>query len=195
MFPDYVFQERQDLADRIATAPRDFLDDNAAALLQILWELQKSLVLELSVIQGVKQLDLSDSITVHDYAAKFGNYVAQRDFNLERTSCGAIARIYGNQVKALRGGTPTDRQRVNELTSLVQMFASADVAFTDEIEPVMDRALDALRAIDSLVGSGNLDNARRRQSDFAHKYEGELARLKRAIRSMSQVGNKLVEEL
>jgi hypothetical protein len=195
MFPDHVFQERQELAEKIAKAPRDYRDNNAGALLQILWELQKSLALELSVIQGVKQLDLSDATTVHDYAIKFGDYVAQRDFNLERTSCGAIARVYDNQVKALQGGNPTDQQRVGSLTSLVLELGSADRRFTEEIEPVMDHALDALRTIDSLVDSGNLDQARRRQSDFAREYEGELARLKRTIRSMSDVGNQLIEEL
>jgi hypothetical protein len=60
MFPEEVFRERQELAEKIANAPVEYLQDNAAALMRIIWELQASLALELQVIHGIKRLNLAD---------------------------------------------------------------------------------------------------------------------------------------
>src|SRR4051794_4168506 len=99
VFPTEVFDERRELVERMANVPSDYLANNLVSLMRLIGEFQASLVLELQVIQGVKNLDVSDSATVRDYVKQFSDYVARRAFDLECTSCGQIGRIYDKQVR------------------------------------------------------------------------------------------------
>jgi hypothetical protein len=195
VFPDQVFHERQELANKMASAPSGYLANNLAALMRLLREFEASLVLELQVIQGVKRLDVSDSAAVRAYVDRFSDYVAQRAFNLERTSCSAIRRIYQEQLQDLQEGSISDTETVEDLEHFVESFAYADAEFTEEIEQVMERALKALQEIDALAQANQTDDARTRQQQFNTEYEGEPRRLKHTIRVMSDAGNRLVEAL
>ena len=280
MFPKEVFTERQQLCAAIRQLPRDQLKDNAQALLIIVGEFERSLALELRIIQQVKNLALDDSRAVGDFASNFEDYVAQRRFNLERTRCGQIRRIYQQQIgagatgpgpythyelglqvllhqidhndarysealiyqqrltenidRASYGNTPTndaDRAMIieslnilaldklgksfndlcnrsrstagqapttplsHELEGLLQRFAYADAEFTEQIEPVMQRALEAVQTINGHVQNGELAEARRYQQEFDQEYKGELTRVRRAIDDMAQVGNQLLDLL
>jgi hypothetical protein len=194
VFPDEVFKERQQLSERIAAAPGDYLQDNGAALLRIVWELQASLALELQVIQGIKRLDVTDARAVAVYVDRFSDYVERRDFNLERTSCGRIARIYWQQIRVLEGG-PGGGQRVTDLDRLLQGFADADRQFTEEIEPFMKRALATLTGIRDATAAGRIEEATVRQAQFAEEYRAEVERLKSTITGMSRVGESLLAGL
>ena len=194
MFPDHVFDERQELGEKIAAAPSDYVRDNAAALLRIVWELQASLALELQVIQGIKRLDIADVQTLSDYVDRFSDYVDRRDFNLERTSCGRIANIYWQQIRTLEGG-PVGQQRVKDLDELLQRFTDADREFAEEIEPFMDRALTTLTGMRDAVLAGKADEAKAEQERFAHEYKAEVQRLKATITNMTRVGESLLAAL
>ena len=191
MFPDEVFNDRRELAEKIATASPDFLRDNSAALMRIIWELQASLALELQVIQGIKRLDPDDKTSVAEYREKFADYVERRDFNLERTSCGRIGRIYYEQILPLErapGGPP----RAAELHELLRGFSSADAEFTEQIEPFMSQALDVVTA---MRDAADPTESAARQREFADSYRDEVQRLKDAIAKMSRVGDSLLEKL
>jgi len=194
VFPEHVFKERKELGEKIAAAPPDYLHDNAAALLRIIWELQSSLGLELEVIQGIKRLDVADAQVVADYAEQFSDYVERRDFNLERTSCGRIANIYWRQIRALEGGS-LHEQRVEEIDRLLQQFAQADRRFTEDIEPFMRRAEETLVSIRNAARDNDTDEAKRRQDQFAREYKDEVQRLKSMITEMSRVGESLLARL
>lgn len=194
MFPDEVFTERQQLLEKIATASGDFLQDNAAALMRIVWELQASLALELQIIQGIKRLDVSDAPTVADYVDRFDDYVERREFDLERTSCGRIANIYWQQIRALEVA-PVPQERLTQLDELLQRFADADRRFTEEVEPFMDRALATLTAIRDAAVSGEVSEAKARQTQFSEEYKAEVQRLKSSIAEMTEVGQSLLARL
>jgi len=195
MFPVSVFIEREEFAREVINLPPNYKNDNAAALLRIIWELQKSLMLELQVTQGVKRLDLSDARIVRDYANSFEDYVQRRTFDLERTSCHMITELYKKQVRAFPIGSAAEQQQVSQLEAHLQGFDNADVRFTEEIEPIMDRALEAMKEISSLVDSGDLQSAKRKQADFALEYDQELARLKTTISLLNRVGTDLIAAL
>jgi hypothetical protein len=281
MFPKQVFDDRRQLCKEIQQLPPDQLRDNAQALLIIVAEFQRSLELQLRIIQQVKGLDLGDRDSVQDFTSNFADYVGQQRFNLERTRCNQIRRIYRQQIVAgatgpdryvpyevgLRlllngmgrdhdrftealtyeqrlteniddatryGDTPTndaDRARIiaglnklaletlgesfndlckrarsstgqapatplsRELEDFLQRFGNADLQFTEQIEPLVYRALDAVKIINGHVQSGELGEARRLQQEFAREYEGELDRVGRAIDEMTQVGNQLIDLL
>lgn len=194
MFPDHVFKERQELSEKIAIAPSDYLQNNAAALMRIVWELQASLALELQIIQGIKSLNVTDAQTVSNYVNQFSNYVDRRDFNLERTSCGRIANIYWQQIRVLEGG-PVGQQRVTELDELLQRFADADRQFTEEIEPFMNQALTTLTRIRDAATAGKTDEAKAQQDQFEQEYRAEVQRLKSTITGMNRVGELLLAKL
>ena len=104
MFPPQVFEQRRQLSDMIAALPPDVLKDNAAALLNLLKEFQRSLALELHVIESVEDLDVGDAEAVTAFYRDFKHYVNDRTFDLERTRCSQIRRIYDQQVEARRRG-------------------------------------------------------------------------------------------
>ncbi|MEO7908009.1 MAG: hypothetical protein ABIV47_00030 [Roseiflexaceae bacterium] len=282
MFPKEVFTERRQLHDAIQKLSPDQLKDNAQALLIIVGELERSLELELRIIQQVKNLALDDSRAVGDFANSFEDYVGQRRFNLERTSCGRIGRIYRQQISAgatgpglythyelglqvlllqlknrkdarygealiyqqqltenidsaIRYGETSDtthrraiiidnlnhlaldrlgesfndvckRSRLTagqapanpvsrELDIFLAQFEHADAEFTEQIEPVMQRALEAVQTINAHVQNGELAEARRYQQEFDHEYKRELHRVGQAIDEMTQVGNQLLDLL
>src|SRR5712692_7976164 len=122
MFPDEVFKDRRELCEKISALPPDYLKDNGAALLAITSEFQRSLALELQIIHRVKRLDVEDREEVDDFAMKFADYVNQRGFELERTRCSQITRIYGTRIASLRGGTPTDQNRAKDLEHFLERF-------------------------------------------------------------------------
>lgn len=194
MFPEEVFKERQEFAAKIAEAPPDYLKDNAAALLRIIWEMQASLALELQVIQGIKRLDVTDAAVVSSYLERFSDYTDRRDFNLERTSCRRIANIYHNQIRILEGGSG-GAQRAPELDQLLGQFAHADQQFTEAIEPFMDRTRVTLIGICDAATANRIEDARALQDEFAEAYRVEVQRLKSTINEMSEVGCSLLERL
>jgi hypothetical protein len=195
MFPDEVFKERKDLAREIATAPADYVKDNAAALLRIIWELQASLGLELQVIQGIKRLDVANVSTMSEYLDKFSDYVDRRDFNLERTSCGRIANIYWQQIRPLQSAPDGVDQQVNDLDMLLQRFTTADMQFTEQIEPFMQHALTTLRDMHGAATSGRFDAARAQLDEFAKNYASEVERVKATLRELNDVGQSLLVRL
>jgi hypothetical protein len=195
MFPDEVFKERRELCEKISAVPPDYMKDNVAALLAITSEFQRSLALELQIIHRVRRLGVEDREGVDDFAMKFADYVAQRGFDLERTRCGQISRIYRTQIASLRGGTLTDQSRVKELEDFLERFENADREFTEEIEPVMARALATVQKINGYVQANETAEARQCQTDFVRQYEDESKRLKEAIKGMNQLGNRLIDEL
>lgn len=194
MFPDHVFEEREELSEKIATAPLDYLQDNSAALLRIVWELQRSLTLELEIIQGIRNLNVAHAQAVESYLANFSNYVERRDYNLERTSCHRIANSYWAQIRVLEDGMGGAR-RVTELDDLLQRFAEADRTFTEDIEPFMKRALETLTRIRDAASGGKTDEAKAQQRQFTEEYRAEVQRLKATITSMTQVGESLLARL
>lgn len=104
MFPSSVFTERRQLSDMIAALPPAVLKDNAAALLNLLNEFQRSLALELRVVSSVEELDVSDPAGVTAFYRDFKRYVNDRTFDLERTRCSQIRRIYDQQIEVRRHG-------------------------------------------------------------------------------------------
>lgn len=104
MFPPQVFEQRRQLSDMIAALPPDVLKDNAAALLNLLNEFQRSLALELHVIGSVEDLDVNDAAAVTAFYRDFKRYVNDRTFDLERTRCSQIRRIYDQQIEVRRRG-------------------------------------------------------------------------------------------
>ncbi len=105
MFPPQVFEQRRQLSDMIAALPPEVLKDNAAALLNLLNEFQRSLALELRVIGSVEDLNVDDAAAVTAFYRDFKRYVNDRTFDLERTRCSQIQRIYDVQIKSRRQGT------------------------------------------------------------------------------------------
>ncbi len=104
MFPPQVFEQRRQLSDMIAALPPEVLKDNAAALLNLLNEFQRSLALELRVIGSVEDLDVGDAAAVTAFYRDFKRYVDDRTFDLERTRCSQIRRIYDQQIEVRRRG-------------------------------------------------------------------------------------------
>lgn len=194
MFPDHVYQERTELLEKIATADTAFLEDNAAALMRITWELQASLALELQTVQRIRRIDVSKIAAVDDFAQAFSDYVDQGSYNLQRTSCGRIGDIYWHQIRALED-TPAGARGVAELDELLQRFTDADAQFTDEIEPFMSRARDVVLAIRDDAVAGRMEEARQRRDDFATEYRDELAKLRSAITDLNNVGRELLARL
>src|SRR5262245_2333419 len=126
---------------------------------------------------------------------KFDDYVQQRGFNLERTRCGQIARIYETQIASHRGGTPADQRRVDDLENFLKGFMHRDDDFTEQIELVMDKALGAVDEINDHVRGGRTAEARQCQANFVRQYEAESGRLKNVIKEMNLLGNRLIDAL
>ena len=89
------------------------------------------------------------------------------------------------------GGTPLSR----DLESFLERFRYADMAFTEQIEPVMQRALEAVQTLNLHVQRQELAEARRYQQAFAQEYQAELRQVGDVIDEMTEVGNQLVELL
>ena len=195
MFPDHVFNDRLELCSKIASVPPEYLSNNFTALLRIISEFQLSLALEFQIIHQVKRLDLDNRDAVNDFATKFRDYVNQRGFDLERTRCSQIKRIYRDQITSLRAGTPSDQNRVVELEDFIRKFEYQDDNFTEQIEPVMARALATVEKINAHVQAGQTSEALQWQTNFNREYEAELKRLKDAIKEMNQLGNRLIDQL
>lgn len=195
MFPDEVFKERLELCSKIASVSPEYLNNNFTALLNIISEFQRSLALELKIIHQVKRLDIKNRDAVNDFATKFKDYVDQRRFNLERTRCSQIRKIYSNQITSRRAGTPSDQNRVDDLEDFLRKFTEQDIKFTEQIEPVMDKALAAVQDINDNVKADQTSEARQRQTDFILEYEAEVKRLNDTIKKMNQLGNDLIDQL
>jgi soluble cytochrome b562 len=71
----------------------------------------------------------------------------------------------------------------------------ADNDYLDDIEAVVDVALNHIREIDDLVQAGDVDAARAVQRRFALATDGDVARLKAALRRMNDLGNELVDRM
>jgi len=98
MADNTYLQAREALPSAAVTLPPDFLDGNAAGLLQIIHELQRSLVVELKMIRSVSGLKLADASeqtrnVVEEALAALEAYVDDRSYDTERTHCHNIDLI------------------------------------------------------------------------------------------------------
>jgi hypothetical protein len=194
MFPDTVLAQRQEFVTQVAAAPPTYLDDNFAALMRIIGELQASLALELQVIQGIKRLQLDDVKSLTDYFNKFSDYVDSRGFDLEKTSCSRISDVYWNQIRS-RDGAYSSSEQIKELDELLNIFTTADSEFTEEIETFMDGSLDKVRQMRDAASEGRIDDARQVQQEYADEYRAQVDRLKAAISDLSESGTSLIHRL
>jgi hypothetical protein len=106
MFPEQVFNDRLELSKEIAQLSLDQKRDNAQILLTIISEFERSLALEQSIVQRVRRLNVDDRTGVEEFYQHFADYVGQRRFNLERTRCGQIRRIYEAQISGTGAHQP-----------------------------------------------------------------------------------------
>lgn len=195
MFNSEFSEARSELCEKIASVPPEYLKDNAVALMQIIQEFQRSQVLEFRIIQQVKQLNVEDSQKLEDFAMSFNEYVDQRSFDLERTRCSQIGRLYCNQIVALRGGIPSDQDKIKELEQYIKSFINSDLEFIDAIEAAANTALTAVNEIRDFARAGDLARARERQQEFTNKVEGRSRQLKDTITEMNNMGNKIISQL
>lgn len=191
---------REELPSAISTLPPDYLNGNAASLLAIVEELSRSYRLELRIIQAVKDLNVSDPMAVAQFTTNFQNYHQYRDFDKERTHCHNIGRIARTILVPLKAGTQDDLARVEQVEEMISMLGSSDDEFMDEIESVMNRALDAVNRINthvqaSLTDSNQLATALQEQQIFKDEFDPEVARLKTVLKRMNILANDLIDRL
>ena len=195
MFPNEVFAQYKELCSDIAKQSKEYKKENASGLFAILSELQRSLALELSIIQQVRRMSVGDKDGVKEFTWKFEDYIQQREYNLERSSCSRISRILDTQISSLRGGTPSDQDKMNELEQLLRRFVGADNGFVEEIEPIMKSALAAVQEINAYVQEGHISEARQRQNDFVSEYMVRFKQLKDAIQKIRKIGDTLLDQM
>jgi hypothetical protein len=200
MSSNSFIDEREKFLSAVDTLPPDYLNGNAAVLLAIAEELNRSYRLELRIIQAIKGLNVSAPGAVAQFTADFQNYHQSRDFDKERTHCRNIDRITRTLLVPLRAGTQADLARVAQLEGLIMDLGSADLQFMDEIELVMDRALAAVNRINthvqaSLTDPTQLAAARQEQQAFIDEFDPEFARLKTVLKRMNILANDLIDRL
>lgn len=201
MRSNLFIEAREKFPSAVSTLPPDYLQGNAATLLAIAEELNRSYRLELRIIQAIKSLNLSDPKEVAEFTQDFQNYHQSRDFDKERTHCRNIFRITRTLLVPLKaGGTQADRDRVSQLEGFIMMLGDADFEFMDEIQPVMDRALAAVNRInthvqDSLKDPIRLVAARQVQQAFIDEFDPEFVRLKDVLKRMNILANDLIDRL
>ena len=193
-------EAREKLPSAISTLPPDYLNGNAAALLAIVEELSRSYRLELRFIQAINGLNVSDPEKVAQFTTDFQNYHQSRDFEKERTHCRNIDRITRTLLVPLKAGTQADLSRVSQVGNMMSMLGSADAEFMDEIEPMMDRALAAVRRINthvqaSLTDPTQLAAARQEQQAFTNEFNPEFVRMKTLLKRMNILANDLIDRL
>jgi hypothetical protein len=193
-------EAREKLPSAISTLPPDYLNGNAAALLAIVEELSRSYRLELRFIQAINGLNVSDPEKVAQFTTDFQNYHQSRDFEKERTHCRNIDRITRTLLVPLKAGTQADLSRVSQVENMMSMLGSADAEFMDEIEPMMDRALAAVRRINthvqaSLTDPTQLAVARQEQQAFTNAFNPEFVRMKTLLKRMNILANDLIDRL
>lgn len=194
-------EARERLPSAISTLPPGYLDGNAAALLAIVEELKRSYLLELRIIQAIKQLDVTDSKAVAQFTRDFENYHQYRGFDDERTHCHNINRVARTLLVPLEASsTMADRERVVQVKKLLEPLGDADRDFLDEIEPLMGRALAAVKSINAHVQAGQtdparLDAARQERQTFVQEFDPKIAALKAVLRQMNTLANDLIDHL
>jgi predicted ATPase len=193
-------EARDKLPSAISTLPPGYLGGNAAALLAVVEELKNSLRLELRVIQAIKDVDVTQAQSVAKLTQDFENYSQSRDFDQERTHCHNIGRIVNTLLTPLGGGTQADRDRVSQVESLLNSLRYSDSDFLDDIEPIMNRALGALQAINNHAQAGQTDasriaEARREQQAFVQEFGPLLDHLKTTLKQMNTLANDLIDRL
>jgi len=196
---------RSRLAPAISTLPQDYLDGNAAALLMVIEELKKSLLVEFRVIQALKSLDLSEPSQemrelVSSVAHDLEYYSESRLFDTERTHCHNIDRIVRQLLAPLRLPVARDERRIREVMDILEPLRIADNDFLDELEPVIQEVVARAQVInrhvqESVEDPGQLHEARLELEDFRKSIAPRVERLKDLLSQMSELANHLLARL
>lgn len=184
---------RERLPSVVRSQSAEFLDQNAAALYSIVEELRRSYSVELRWLQAVKWLDLRDAGTVRAVRQEVENYSQARLFDDERTHCHSIDRIVQQFLRPHRatGGMA----EVEEVMQVLEPLRMADNDYLDDIEQLMERALDAIRQIDALVQAGDEAAARAEQERFVREMDSTVEQLKSALRQINELGIELIDRM
>jgi hypothetical protein len=178
-------EAREGLASAIHTLPARQRESNAALLLQIVEELGRSYVLELGVIQRVARVDAADPEAIRRLRQDMEDYSDRKLFDGDRTRCHNIDRV----ARELR--------EAGEIAELDQLEASfidplryADKVFLDDIEMLLEEALDAVRDLDE---TERLEDARARQERFREETRGRVTQIKKTLTDMNKVAGELID--
>jgi DNA repair ATPase RecN len=190
-------QLRENVSSVITTLPADYLSGNAAALLRILEELQRSFQEELFLVQAVKNLDIRDYQAVDRLSVFLEDYQQRRLFDRERTHCHNIQRIVYTLLPA--SDTSTDPS-ISELQNVLQPLMDADNEFIDELDSLVARAVDTVRQIKADIQTSYTQPtgyapALATQANFLQEFDPRVQRLKTLMKDMNIRINELIDLL
>jgi hypothetical protein len=204
--PELTYIEaREALPSAALTLPPGFLGGNAAALLQIVHELQRSLIVELKMIQSVTSLQLADPTeqtrtAVQEALRALQAYVDGRFYDSERTHCHNIDLVAASMVAPLSVPVAGGALLARDFAELLQPLRIADNDFLDELQPLAEQTLSALKAIAAHVQATTSDpsrlaTAQQELSTFSADVEQRKRKAKALLSKMSETANKLIDRL
>jgi hypothetical protein len=189
----YGFVEARDkLPSAASSLPTNYKKDNAAALLDISENLKRSYHVELKLISLVSNLDLSDIDEVTGLANYLRLYEQMHDLQNERTHCHNIGRIAKDLMKRYQTGDPQDKQKIEEMDSLLKPLSRADHEMLDNLEPLVTTTLQTVLKIEELARS-DLGAAQQEQREFRLKMGERHESVKKALRELNQLSNELID--
>jgi hypothetical protein len=186
----FVAAREQQLPSAVNTLPRELLETNAVPLMVLVDELAASSMIEIGVIQAVTGVDASNRQAIRTQRTILEDYQQRRLYDRDRTHCSNIDRI-ATQLRAPHEVSGA-RAKLDELDQVLGPLRHADDDLLDEVEQILDAAVETIRKIDE---SSRLADVEAEQTRFASNMTATIERIHANIREMHALRGRLIDLL
>jgi hypothetical protein len=162
--------------------------DNAHLFLAIVEELRRSYVTEMSLIQRVARVNVSDRPAVEELRYQLEDYELQGGRDLDRTHCSSIRRIASEIERGPDAGNP----QVAQVLTLVEPLGRTEAAFIDEIDKALAQAVLVISQIDE---ADRTEEAQRIQAEFQQDRNERLQSISSTLHAMNRTANQMLDIL
>jgi hypothetical protein len=178
------------LPSAVNTLPRELLETNAVPLMVLVDELAASSMIEIGVIQAVTGVDASNRQAIRTQRTILEDYQQRRLYDRDRTHCSNIDRI-ATQLRAPHEVSGA-RAKLDELDQVLGPLRHADDDLLDEVEQILDAAVETIRKMDE---SSRLADVEAEQTRFASNMTATIERIHANIREMHALRGRLIDLL
>jgi hypothetical protein len=186
----FVAAREQQLPSAVNTLPRELLETNAVPLMVLVDELAASSMIEIGVIQAVTGVDASNRQAIRTQRRILEDYRQRRLYDRDRTHCSNIDRI-ATQLRAPHEASGA-QAKLDELDQVLGPLRHADDDLLDEVEQILDAAVETIRTMDK---SSRLADVEAEQTRFAGNMTETIERIHANIREMHALRGRLIDLL
>jgi hypothetical protein len=186
----FIEAREQQLPSAVNTLPRELLETNAVPLMVLVDELAASSMIELGVIQAVTGAEASNRQAIRTQRRILEDYQQRRLYDRDRTHCSNIDRI-ATQLRAPHHASGA-KAKLDELDQVINPLRNADDDLLDEVEQILDAAVEAIRRMDESSRLADVEGEQRR---FAGNMNETIGRIKANLREMHALRGRLIDLL